>query len=144
MNKQDLFNELTAYEGKFVQITNAQAMKTAHLHQLAHQLVKLEAIMPFNVNESVMCYVEHEGRTFRINGDDILLPIHQHDCERCTYLGRYDHYDLYFCDQMGNAPTVIYRWGSLPEQNSSGLSFARPGTPLGVAKIRAKKLNLLK
>lgn len=38
---------------------------------------------------------------------------YKHDCESCVPIGRYHHYDLYFCPQeMLDAPTLIARFGS--------------------------------
>jgi len=47
-------------------------------------------------------------------------PRHEHDCECCSFLGRYNEFDLYFCSTKG--PTIIARYGAL-EQYYSGLIF---------------------
>ena len=47
-------------------------------------------------------------------------PIHQHDCDRCVFLGTLDQRDLYFCP---GEPTVIARRSSDPPDYQSGLVF---------------------
>jgi hypothetical protein len=52
-------------------------------------------------------------------------PLYQHDCETCTFLGRYQApnaqiTDLYFC---ASEPTVIARWSSDGPDYTSGLAF---------------------
>ena len=58
-------------------------------------------------------------------------PRHEHDCSGCTYLGHHDdqtgQYDLYFCTQGGNIPTVIARFGSDGPDYQSGLEFGKFG-----------------
>ena len=36
---------------------------------------------------------------------------HEHDCTCCNPLGQVGEYDLYFCMQGGDNPTVIARYG---------------------------------
>ena len=62
-------------------------------------------------------------------------PMYQHDCNSCTFLGTYQNHDLYVCGDT--IPTVIARDGNEPQENSSGLDFAKPGTVLGEALKRA-------
>ncbi len=58
----------------------------------------------------------------RLAGDR--KPLHEHDCDSCTFLGTWDHYDLYHCSASDAVPTVIARWG--PAENYvSGLPIAR-------------------
>lgn len=74
-------------------------------------------------------------------------PVHQHDCECCTYLGTFldgdecpENYDLYHCDQMG-MPTVIARYG--PDGDyMSGMVFAANNPLLGLAKLLAERRGL--
>lgn len=40
-----------------------------------------------------------------------MKPRHEHDCERCTFLGCYGDADLYHCAK-GVGPTVIARYGA--------------------------------
>lgn len=40
---------------------------------------------------------------------------YEHDCPECTFLGRFEARDLYFCSQ-GSHPTLIAREGSLGHQ----------------------------
>lgn len=84
-------------------------------------------------------------------------PLYQHDCTRCTFLGRF-HYahpaytrepkevDLYHCTQGGHVPTVIARYSDEPGDYSSGMPPAGrsgkcdrndPHYPLSVAYQRA-------
>lgn len=76
-------------------------------------------------------------------------PKHQHDCDKCLFLGRFtsdDNYDLYYCLQGGSVPTIIARYG---ENGAylSGMSFGYLGredmqSPLGEAWRRAKEKGL--
>ena len=49
-----------------------------------------------------------------------LQPQHQHDCDRCIFLGHYydgARYDLYFCDRKSenrNLHILVARFGSKP------------------------------
>jgi len=52
-------------------------------------------------------------------------PVFEHDCEQCTFLGRFQCHDLYFCRQGGNVSTVISRYGSAGPQYASGLEIGR-------------------
>jgi hypothetical protein len=53
---------------------------------------------------------EHEG------------PVHEHDCDRCTYIGPVvlagNRYDVYACPQVHEIPTVIMRWGAMGDYDS--------------------------
>ena len=75
-------------------------------------------------------------------------PQHKHDCSQCTFLGRYNEYDLYFCHQNG-MPTIIARYGEAGNY-MSGLSFAiadltdYKDSPLAVGLVRAIERKLLK
>lgn len=68
---------------------------------------------------------------------------YKHDCDKCTFLGTFEEYDLYFCGE--GRPTVIARFGHDGPSYYSGLTFAEPDInyPLFVAKQRAKKEGLL-
>lgn len=52
---------------------------------------------------------------------DMTVPLFEHDCEGCVYLGAFDGRDLYYCD---GEPTVISRNSSDGGDYSSGLCFA--------------------
>ena len=54
-----------------------------------------------------------------------LVMRHPHDCEKCSPLGQYNDYDLYYCDQ-GGWPTVIARYG-IDGEYRSGLEFGKTG-----------------
>ena len=58
-------------------------------------------------------------------------PRHTHDCDECTFLGPWSgggvDYDLYFCLQADNKPTVIARYGDDGPAYTSGLTFAWEG-----------------
>jgi hypothetical protein len=65
-----------------------------------------------------------------------------HDCTQCQPLGRFQEYDLYFCNQGGFGPTVIARWGDAGHEYTSGLHSQSPA--LQEAEVRAlDKLALL-
>jgi hypothetical protein len=49
-----------------------------------------------------------------------------HDCENCLFVGQFQEYDLYFCDQGGFSPTVIARYGSDGPEYTSGINFSHP------------------
>ena len=71
-------------------------------------------------------------------------PRHEHDCEKCIWLGRHEKYDLYFCEQENLFPTVIARFGDGGDY-LSGMEFAtKDCMPLFVAKNSAISLALLK
>lgn len=76
-------------------------------------------------------------------------PLFQHDCELCTYLGRYhdperdEDSDLYV-HTAGSTPTVISRYGSNGPEYSSGLYGSYGQIPaLSEARQRAERLGLL-
>ena len=62
----------------------------------------------------------------------------KHDCDNCKFLGMFKDYDLYFCNQGGNIPTVIARYGNEGHEYLSGISprLTNDG-PLYIAKMRA-------
>jgi hypothetical protein len=84
------------------------------------------------------------------------IPLWQHDCDRCEFLGRYlyggEWFDLYYCaHQAIGGPTVVARWSDRGPDYSSGLCFgqaaaaseAEPMPPLGEALLRAYDRGLL-
>lgn len=72
---------------------------------------------------------------------DAGVPRYRHDCERCTWLGRWHSYDLYWCAQHPT-PTVLARYGAGPYY-MSGLVFAEHCLPLWEARRRARARGLL-
>ena len=68
-------------------------------------------------------------------------PRYEHDCSNCTYLGQYEEYDLYYCEQMG-WPTVICRYGSDGPEYNSGMEIMHGFPALAVAAYRAIHLDL--
>ena len=71
-------------------------------------------------------------------------PRYEHDCSSCYFLGQYEEYDLYYCDQTFlNFPTVIARFGDDGPDYTSGLALATQ-PPLSEAKRRAIQMGLLK
>lgn len=70
-----------------------------------------------------------------------MYPLHEHDCERCIYLGGYNNHDLYACPEFSSEssvlpPTVIARYG--PDGDYySGIVFADFRPELGEALRRA-------
>jgi hypothetical protein len=71
-----------------------------------------------------------------------LPPQYKHDCKNCTFLGQMGVYDLYYCPQSGNIPTVIARYGDKDSQYKSGIGSGDPD--LQVAERRAKEAGLIK
>ena len=75
-------------------------------------------------------------------------PMYTHDCSRCTFLGTFEDYDLYYCPQ-GGLTTVIARFGNKGAEYMSGLPVINKHiggklNPLWIAKIRAKLDGLIK
>jgi len=65
-------------------------------------------------------------------------PLHEHDCDKCMFLGQYDGHDLYFC--LGREKTLIARNG--PEGDySSGSCFAQWNIPLFMAYVALRELQ---
>lgn len=77
-------------------------------------------------------------------GSPLGSPRYEHDCDVCTFLGQYFRYDLYFCPQSGDNPTVLARYGTHGDYES-GLRFAKPevSAPLYEAACRARDRGLL-
>jgi hypothetical protein len=75
-------------------------------------------------------------------------PRFTHDCSRCIFLGRWQHYDLYYCAQMfgetDRLPTVIARYGHSGPDYASGLAIAHVLPQLAEAKRRATERGLVK
>jgi hypothetical protein len=77
-----------------------------------------------------------------MNETGISTARYSHDCTQCQTLGRFEEYDLYFCDQSGFGPTVVARWGNAGQEYTSGLHSQLPA--LQEAEVRAlDKLALL-
>jgi hypothetical protein len=72
-------------------------------------------------------------------------PLYRHDCDNCTFLGRFDDnerlviFDLYYCPQSTLA-TVVARFGDESHEYLSG-PFETP--ELLEARLRAKARGLL-
>lgn len=62
-------------------------------------------------------------------------PRYLHDCDKCTYLGQREEFDLYHCLQGSfHKPTVIARWDDREECYHSGMEVGRAGhEPLATA-----------
>lgn len=58
-----------------------------------------------------------------------------HDCDKCKPLGMMGDFDLYYCDQTGNVPTVIARFGDDGPEYISGLNSGN--SILKIAKAMA-------
>jgi hypothetical protein len=95
-------------------------------------------------------------------------PVHQHDCDKCAYLGRLERaaqvfpsvvpnneawdqvfginekkeIDLYYCAQ-GSLPTVVARYSDDPDDYESGLAVADQYPDLAVAKKLAQARGLV-
>jgi hypothetical protein len=70
-----------------------------------------------------------------------MKPKFKHDCERCTFLGNFKGFDLYFCPQTPNLPTVLARFSNEGADYVSGIYSDI--APLNEAKKRAKERGLL-
>jgi hypothetical protein len=69
---------------------------------------------------------ENAPSTAEVQSDSTVLVMrHPHDCEKCSPLGQYNDYDLYYCDQSGR-PTVIARYG-IDGEYRCGLEFGKTG-----------------
>lgn len=83
-------------------------------------------------------------------------PLFIHDCEHCKFLGHHvipwqdrvwrGDYDLYWCNQGDNFPTVLARFGNDEQDFMSGIvvdMFERqPNHPLAEAYRRAEARGL--
>jgi len=69
-------------------------------------------------------------------------PRFDHGCPRCTFLGQWNEFDLYFCPQ-GSLPTVIARRSSEGPDYTSGMALAHLCPELGEARRRAQEKGLL-
>lgn len=70
-------------------------------------------------------------------------PQFEHTCEKCTFLGQFGKFDLYFC-LKGSDPdsrTVVSRFGDATHEYSGGLSLET--ADIVEAKRRAKERGLL-
>lgn len=63
-------------------------------------------------------------------------PRYRHDHDDCTWLGRQGNEDVYYCTQGGVMPTIIFRWGELPEDYNSGWYLRNDLAPKLAAKLR--------
>jgi hypothetical protein len=73
-------------------------------------------------------------------------PRYAHDCDRCTFLGRYGEADLYVCRQgiLETWPTVVARFSDEGDDYASGLIGADYEPNLREARRRATERGLLK
>lgn len=68
-------------------------------------------------------------------------PRFKHDCDTCTFLGRFKRFDLYVHTE--EPKTVIARSSSIPDDYTSGLRFKDLDPALGTAYNRARKRRLI-
>lgn len=72
-------------------------------------------------------------------------PKHEHDCDRCNFVGNYTHngeeLDLYHCVGGFDGETVIARYGEMGDY-MSGLYFVDRNPALAEALARAEALGL--
>lgn len=85
---------------------------------------------PYDPDDYLPGNVEDEGEDDEDEDEDD-KPVFTHDCTDCTFLGRWNGHDLYFCP---NEPTVISRFGDYGDYNS-GLGSMKPS--LARARERA-------
>lgn len=80
-------------------------------------------------------------------------PLHEHDCKNCQFLGCWNTYDLYFCENQKLGPTIIARFGkdgeyvigrsqTLKELNEEEIPF-NPYYALRIAYLISKDLGLV-
>ena len=82
---------------------------------------------------------------FTLEFEIVPFPRYTHDCDRCTFLGNYNAYDLYYCTQCNITPTVIARFSDRAKDYLSGLRLATPDNPpLYEAKRLAHNTGLIK
>lgn len=79
---------------------------------------------------------------------ELSVPLHKHDCDKCTYLGRFKESDLYYCLQIEKIPTLIARHG-VGGNYSSGFQFGEAQKDdmeceMGEAWRRAAAIGLIK
>ena len=74
----------------------------------------------------------------------MMIPLFEHDCDKCVFLGTYDGKDLYFCAKTLSGRTVIARSSSEGGDYMSGMVFADSDIHLGVAKFIANRMGLIK
>lgn len=86
------------------------------------------------INDLIATVERVEQRVFN-------APRYTHDCARCTPLGSWADYDLYFCRQTGGLPTFVARYSSEGALYVSGPASAHPA--LAEAKKRARAAGLL-
>lgn len=86
--------------------------------------------------------IEQKGLFEVFNEKNKPKPRWRHDCERCTFLGRFNQFDLYHCGQS-NFPTVIARFSDEGPDYLSGMVFANVSVPLREAKRLAEERGLL-
>ena len=70
------------------------------------------------------------------------MPRYNHDCKKCTFLGEFEEYDLYFCSR-GEHSMIIAKYGD--DDYFRGLaseSFSKIEV-LEIAKCRAIEQGLL-
>lgn len=65
-----------------------------------------------------------------------------HNCNQCVFLGFHNEYDLYYCPQDGDIPTVLARFGNESEEYQSGFGMALPA--LTEAERIAKDRGMIK
>lgn len=69
------------------------------------------------------------------------MPIFQHDCKKCTFVGTFEfvtcfhnHHkqeDVYICPQLGKLWTMIWRYGDKdPDYTSTPISVLRQDLPI--------------
>lgn len=74
-----------------------------------------------------------------------LDPQYTHDCPDAHYLGRFQEFDLYYCDHWESKirRTVVARYGNKPEEYISGIFNAQYEESLREALDRAIKLGFI-
>lgn len=77
----------------------------------------------------------------------VYAPRFEHGCPLCTYLGFAEHegrgFDLYYCSQGHELPTLIARASDNPHDYTSGMALAAVDPVLREALERAKRRGLV-
>ena len=70
-----------------------------------------------------------------------VVPIYQHDCDRCEFIGRFAlkdgvEFDIYTCYQGGELPTTVIRFGDDGTNYMSGDPVNLYQLGIGISRIK--------
>jgi hypothetical protein len=61
-----------------------------------------------------------------------------HDCDNCEFLGQFNEYDLYYCEDAFE-PTVVARYGDDGPEYTSGIHSSNPA----LVEARSRALQVM-